>query len=162
MTEYWNNPEETNACIDSKGWAHTGDQGIIDDEGYLEIVGRVKDMIIRGGENIYPKEIENFLLSHPTISDAQVIAVKDEKFGEEIMACVVLRDPNEYLSRSDIYEFMHGEMAHYKIPKYVRIVEGYPLTVTGKVKKNEMRDENNKILEEVDPDDWEYDHNIFV
>ena len=162
MTKYWNDPAETAACIDNKGWAHTGDQGILDEDGYLEIVGRVKDMIIRGGENIYPKEIENYLLTHSAISDAQVIAVKDEKFGEEIMACIVLKDPNDYLSRTDIYEFMHGEMAHYKIPKYVRIVEKYPLTVTGKVRKNDMRDENNKILEEVDPDDWEYEYNIFT
>ncbi|CAI2363372.1 unnamed protein product [Moneuplotes crassus] len=162
MEGYFNDPDKTAECINDKGWMITGDQGILDDEGYLQIVGRVKDMIIRGGENIFPAEIENYLLKHPNIIDAQVIAVKDEKMGEEIMACVILQDPIEPLSHTDIYEFMHGHVAHYKIPKYIRHVKEYPLTVTGKVKKNEMRDENNKILSEVHPDDWEYDFNIFV
>mmetsp|Transcript_10185 Transcript_10185/g.8990 ORF Transcript_10185/g.8990 Transcript_10185/m.8990 type:complete len:163 (-) Transcript_10185:41-529(-) len=162
MKEYWNNPSKTKETIDDKGWAHTGDQGIIDEQGYLEIVGRVKDMIIRGGENIYPKEIENYLLTHEDILDAQVISVKDEKMGEEIMACVVMKNKEKILTRSDIYEFMHGEVAHFKIPKYLRVVEEYPMTVTGKVKKNDMRDENNQILLEINSDDWEYDYNIFV
>ena len=162
MDRYWNDPEKTDEAIDHRGWVLTGDQGIIDEDGYLEIVGRVKDMIIRGGENIFPKEIENALLPHPDIHDVQVIGVYDEVLGEEVMACVVLDDPDKYLSRTDIYEYLHGHIAHFKIPKYVRIVEDFPLTVTGKVKKNVMRDEANKILKETDPDDWEYDYNIFV
>lgn len=161
MLKYWNDPEKTEEAIDSLGWIHSGDLGILDDDGYLEIVGRVKDMIIRGGENIFPKEIENFLLTHPNIIDAQVIAVKDEKLGEDIMACIQLKDPNQILTHGDIYDFMHGEVAHFKIPKYIRIVDNYPLTVTGKVKKNVLREEANKILKEVDPDLWEYEHGIY-
>jgi len=155
MLKYWDDEEQTKLTIDESGWAHTGDQGIIDDDGYLEIVGRVKDMIIRGGENIYPKEIENYLLTHPDISDAQVIGVNDERMGEEIMACIILYDADKVVSHNDIKEFLHGNIAHYKIPKYVRLVSEYPLTVTGKVKKNEMRDEVNKILAESNEDDWE-------
>jgi len=162
MLKYWGNEEQTKQFIDESGWAHTGDQGIIDDDGYLEIVGRVKDMIIRGGENIYPKEIENYLLTHPDISDAQVIGVNDERMGEEIMACIILYDADKVVSHNDIKEFLHGNIAHYKIPKYVRLVSEYPLTVTGKVKKNEMRDEVNKILAESNEDDWEVNHNIYV
>jgi len=162
MLKYWDDEEQTKLTIDESGWAHTGDQGIIDDDGYLEIVGRVKDMIIRGGENIYPKEIENYLLTHPDISDAQVIGVNDERMGEEIMACIILYDADKVVSHNDIKEFLHGNIAHYKIPKYVRLVSEYPLTVTGKVKKNEMRDEVNKILAESNEDDWEVNHNIYV
>ena len=162
MLKYFNDTEKTKEVLDERNWIVTGDQGIIDDEGYLEIVGRVKDMIIRGGENIYPKEIENFLLSHPNVLDAQIIAVEDEELGEDIMACIVPKDPDILISHGEIYDFMHGNMAHYKIPKYIRLVEEYPLTVTGKVKKNEMRDENNKILKEVNPDNWEVDYNIFI
>ena len=162
MLKYFNDDEKTKEVLDKRNWIITGDQGIIDEDGYLEIVGRVKDMIIRGGENIYPKEIENFLLSHPNILDAQIIAVKDEKLGEDIMACIILKDPDVLISHGEIHDFMYGNMAHYKIPKYIRLVKEYPLTVTGKVMKNEMRDENNKILEEVNPDNWEVDYNIFI
>ena len=161
MLKYWNDAAKTSETIDEKGWVHTGDIGIIDEEGYCEIVGRVKDLIIRGGENIMPKEIENYLMTHPDILDVQVIGVYDEYLGEEVMASIVLEDPNKIISRTDIYEFMHGNIAHFKIPKYIRIVEEYPLTVTGKVKKNVMRDEVNKILKEVNSDLWEVDHNIY-
>lgn len=161
MLKYWNDPEKTRETIDEKGWVHTGDLGKMDEEGYLEIVGRVKDMIIRGGENVFPKEIENLLLSHPDIHDAQVIGVDDEYYGEEIMAQIVLEDDDKLITRTDIYEFLHGRIAHYKIPRYIRIVKEYPLTVTGKVKKNVMRAEANKILKEVNPDLWEVDHNIY-
>jgi fatty-acyl-CoA synthase len=161
MNKYWNDPEKTAEVKDATGWCHTGDLGIIDDEDYLEIVGRVKDMIIRGGENIFPKEIENHLLTHPDILDAQVIGAVDSKLGEEIMACIKLNDPNKPVNHTDIYEFCHGQIAHFKIPKYVQIVDEYPLTVTGKVKKNEMRDEVNKIITEVNSDLWEVDHNIY-
>mmetsp|Transcript_9660 Transcript_9660/g.9460 ORF Transcript_9660/g.9460 Transcript_9660/m.9460 type:complete len:452 (-) Transcript_9660:35-1390(-) len=162
MDEYFNDPEKTAETVTPRGWVLTGDQGIMDEEGYLEIVGRVKDLIIRGGENVTPKEIENILLEHPEVQDCQVIGVHDEVMGEEIMACIQMDNPNHVLSRTDVYEFLHGHIAHFKIPKYVRIVKEFPLTVTGKIKKNVMRDEANKILKEVHPDDWEYDHDIYV
>ena len=162
MDKYWNDPLKTEESIDSKGWVITGDLGIIDEEGYLEIVGRVKDVIIRGGENIFPKEIENALLTHPNVQDVQVIGVDDSITGEEVMACIILEDPDQILSRTDVYEYLHGHLAYFKIPTYVKIVEEFPLTATGKVKKNVMRDEANKILKEVHSDNWEYDHNIFV
>lgn len=161
MMKYWNDVAKTAEAIDNNGWCHSGDLGIIDDEGYLEIVGRVKDMIIRGGENIFPKEIENHLLTHKNILDAQIIAVHDDKMGEEIMACIMLNDPKDIVTHTHIKDFCKGQIAHYKIPKYVRIVKEYPLTVTGKIKKNVMRDENNKILKEVSPDDWEVKYDIY-
>jgi len=162
MLKYWNDPEKTKETIDDKGWVHTGDLGVIDEQGYCEIVGRVKDMIIRGGENIFPKEIENHLLTHPGIHDAQVIGVEDQYLGEEIMACIILDDENRTISRNEIYDFCHGDIAHFKIPKYIRIVKEYPLTVTGKVKKKDMRDEVDKILKEINPDLWEVDYDIYV
>jgi fatty-acyl-CoA synthase len=162
MLKYWNDHEKTKETIDDEGWVHSGDLGVLDDEGYLEIVGRVKDMIIRGGENIFPKEIENHLLTHPDILDAQVIGVEDQKMGEEIMACIIIENPDKLVTRSDIKDYCQGEIAHFKIPRYVRIVSEYPLTVTGKVRKNEMRAEANKILKEVSPSLWEVDHNIYV
>lgn len=133
MLKYWNDEEKTKKAIDSQGWVHTGDLGVMDEEGYLEITGRVKDMIIRGGENIFPKEIENHLLTHKDILDAQVIGVNDEVMGEEVMAYIMLNDPDRILSRNDIYDFCHGHIAHYKIPKYIKLVKEFPLTVTGKV-----------------------------
>ena len=133
MIKYWNDEEKTKKTIDDQGWVHTGDLGVMDEEGYLEITGRVKDMIIRGGENIFPKEIENHLLTHKDILDAQVIGVNDEVMGEEVMAYIILNDPDKILSRNDVYEFWHGHIAHYKIPKYIKLVKEYPLTVTGKV-----------------------------
>ena len=134
MLKYWNDEAKTLKTIDKNGWAHTGDIGIIGEDGYLEITGRVKDIIIRGGENIFPKEIENHLMTHPNIMDVQVIGVNDEILGEEIMAWIILDNPEFEISRNDIYDFCHGHIAHYKIPKYVKIVTEYPLTVTGKVR----------------------------
>jgi fatty-acyl-CoA synthase len=139
MLGYWNQPEHTAEAIDAARWMHTGDLALMRDDGYVNIVGRIKDMIIRGGENVYPREIEEFLYRHPKISDVQVIGVPDERFGEEILACVILRDPTDTLTQDEVAAFCRGQLAHYKIPRYVRVVESFPTTVSGKVRKVEMR-----------------------
>ena len=139
MLGYWNDPERTAEAIDADGWMHTGDIATMDADGYLNIVGRIKDMIIRGGENVYPREIEEFLYSHPDIDDVQVIGVPDERYGEEIMAWVKLR-PGAEATEHDIIGFCRGRIAHFKVPRYVRFVTEFPMTVTGKVRKVEMRD----------------------
>ncbi|MGM0784289.1 MAG: AMP-binding protein [Pseudomonadota bacterium] len=140
MLGYWNNQEATNKAIDEARWMHTGDLATMDDEGYVAIVGRIKDMIIRGGENIYPREIEDFLYTHPAISDVQVIGVPDEKYGEEVMAWVKLSD-GQQLTADELKEFCKGQIAHYKIPRYVKFVDEFPMTVTGKIQKFKMREE---------------------
>ncbi|ATJ82618.1 AMP-binding protein [Halomonas beimenensis] len=140
MLGYWNNPEATAKSIDEAGWMHTGDLATMDEDGYVAIVGRIKDMIIRGGENIYPREIEDFLYTHPAISDVQVIGVPDEKYGEEIMAWVKLSE-GERLDEEGLKEFCQGKIAHYKIPRYVKFVDEFPMTVTGKIQKFKMREE---------------------
>ena len=140
MAGYWNEPELTSEVIDSDGWMHTGDTGVIDDDGYIAVTGRIKDMVIRGGENIYPREIEEFLHTHPDILDAQVIGVPDARYGEELMAWVRLKDGAPPLSAYDLSQFCRGKLAHYKVPRYVRVVEEFPMTVTGKVRKVELRD----------------------
>ncbi|MBB3142044.1 AMP-binding protein [Halomonas organivorans] len=140
MLGYWNNEEATDKAIDSAGWMHTGDLATMDDEGYVAIVGRIKDMIIRGGENIYPREIEDFLYTHPAISDVQVIGVPDEKYGEEVMAWVKLSD-GEALDEEALKAFCQGRIAHYKVPRYVKFVDEFPMTVTGKIQKFKMREE---------------------
>ena len=140
MLGYWNMPERTAEAIDAARWMHTGDLATMDEEGYLNIVGRIKDMVIRGGENIYPREIEEFLYTHPDIVDAQVIGVPDGKWGEELMAWVKLRDGASELTVDSLRAFASGKLAHYKIPRYVRIVDAFPMTVTGKVRKVEMRE----------------------
>ena len=160
MLGYWDDPEKTKQVIDSRGWMHSGDLGILDEDGYLEVVGRVKDVIIRGGENIYPKEIEDFLMTHPNILDVQIVGVNDENMGEEVVAVIIPQNPEIDITKSDIIEFWHGKIAHYKIPRYLQIVTEYPLTATGKVKKNEIRDNLNKIMKEENPDDWEVKFNI--
>jgi fatty-acyl-CoA synthase len=139
MLGYWNDPEQTAESIDAGRWMHTGDLAVMREDGYINIVGRYKDMIIRGGENIYPREIEEFLYTHPKISDVQVIGVPDEKYGEEILACVILRDPAGAITQAEIAEFCRDRLAHYKIPRYVRTVDSFPMTVSGKVRKIEMR-----------------------
>ena len=145
MLGYWDNDEATRAAIDPARWMHTGDLATMDDEGYLNIVGRIKDMIIRGGENVYPREIEEFLYGHPKIEDVQVIGVPDEKFGEEIMAWVKLRE-GQTAEVEEIREFCRGKIAHFKIPRYVKFVDAFPMTVTGKVQKFVMREESVKAL----------------
>jgi fatty-acyl-CoA synthase len=140
MLGYWDEPEKTAEVIDPARWMHTGDLAVMDAEGYLNIVGRIKDMVIRGGENVYPREIEEFLYTHPDIVDAQVIGVPDERLGEELVAWVRLRDGAEAITADALRAFCTGRLAHYKIPRYVRIVDGFPMTVTGKVRKVEMRE----------------------
>lgn len=146
MTGYWDQPEKTAEAIDAQGWMHTGDLGRMDAEGYVQVTGRIKDMVIRGGENIYPREIEEFLYTHPDIADAQVIGVPDERYGEELMACVRMRGGAEPLTAVGLRDFCAGRLAHYKIPRYVRVVEEFPTTVTGKVRKVEMRAEAVDLL----------------
>jgi fatty-acyl-CoA synthase len=139
MLGYWNEPEKTAEVIDAARWMHTGDLAVMDADGYLNIVGRIKDMVIRGGENVYPREIEEFLYSHPDVVDAQVIGVPDERYGEELMAWVRLREGAEPLTAETLREFCAGKLAHYKVPRYVKVVEEFPMTVTGKIRKVEMR-----------------------
>ena len=139
MLGYWEDPEHTAEVVDAARWMHTGDLAVMREDGYINIVGRFKDMIIRGGENVYPREIEEFLYGHPKILDVQVIGVPDEKFGEAILACVILNDPDGTLTQQEVAEFCRENLAHYKIPKYVRRVDSFPMTVSGKVRKVEMR-----------------------
>ena len=144
MIGYWHEPEKT-AEVLRDGWMHTGDLAEMDDEGYVSIVGRIKDMVIRGGENIYPREIEEFLYTHPDIVDAQVIGVPNDKYGEELMAWVQLKDGTT-LDASALREFCTGRLAHYKIPRYVHVVDEFPMTVTGKIRKVQMREEAVELL----------------
>jgi fatty-acyl-CoA synthase len=139
MRGYWNEPERTAESIDASGWMHSGDLATMDDEGYIRVVGRIKDMVIRGGENIYPREVEEFLHTHPDIADVQVIGVPDERYGEELMAWVIAR-PGAQLSEEDVREFCRGRIAHFKVPRYVKFVDSFPMTVTGKVQKFKMRE----------------------
>jgi len=132
--------------LDTTRWMRTGDLATMDDDGYVNIVGRIKDMVIRGGENVYPREIEEFYYSHPDISDVQVIGVPDERYGEELMAWVVLRPGADELTAEALKEFARGKLAHYKVPRYVHIVDGFPMTVTGKVRKVEMREVSVELL----------------
>jgi fatty-acyl-CoA synthase len=138
MLGYWNDEEKTREAIDAAGWMHTGDLATIDDEGYCNIVGRIKDMVIRGGENVYPREIEEFLYRHPKIQDVQVIGIPDQRYGEELCAWVRLRD-GETAAEEEIRAFCQGQIAHYKVPRYIKFVDGFPMTVTGKIQKFLMR-----------------------
>ncbi|MFL5269235.1 MAG: AMP-binding protein [Stellaceae bacterium] len=140
MLGYWDDEEKTREAIDVAGWMHTGDLATIDDEGYCNIVGRIKDMVIRGGENVYPREIEEFLYRHPKIQDVQVIGVPDARYGEELCAWVRLRD-GESATAEEIRAFCKGQIAHYKVPRYVKFVDGFPMTVTGKIQKFLMREQ---------------------
>src|SRR5580700_4169936 len=145
MLGYWDDEEKTREAIDPAGWMHTGDLATIDDEGYCNIVGRIKDMVIRGGENVYPREIEEFLYRHPKIQDVQVIGVPDARYGEELCAWVRLRD-SETATEEEIRAFCQGQIAHYKVPRYVKFVDGFPMTVTGKIQKFLMR---QQMIEEL-------------
>lgn len=146
MIGYWNDEERTSEAKDGEGWMHTGDLGVIDDEGYLSITGRSKDMIIRGGENVYPREIEEFLYTHPDIGDVQVFGVPDEKYGEEICAWITVKTGVE-LDENGVRGFCQGQIAHFKIPKHVKLVDEFPMTVTGKIQKFVMRDMMAEELE---------------
>ena len=145
MPGYWDDPARTAEAIDGAGWMHTGDLATLDAEGYCNIVGRIKDMVIRGGENIYPREIEEFLHGHPAIQDVQVIGVPDRKYGEEICAWVMAR-PGAALTAEDVRAFCEGRIARYKIPRYVKLVNGFPMTITGKVQKYVMREQMKQEL----------------
>ncbi|RKT79183.1 fatty-acyl-CoA synthase [Terracoccus luteus] len=139
MLGYWEQPEKT-AEVLVDGWMHTGDIGVMHDDGYVEVTGRIKDMVIRGGENIYPREVEEFLYTHPDIVDAQVIGVPDERYGEELCVWVRMREGSTPLDADAVRAFCSGKLAHYKIPRYVEVVDEFPMTVTGKVRKVEMRE----------------------
>jgi fatty-acyl-CoA synthase len=139
MLGYWEQQDKTDEVL-VDGWMHTGDVAVMDDDGYVQITGRIKDMVIRGGENIYPREIEEFLYTHPDVVDAQVIGVPDSKYGEELCAWIRMKDGAEPLDADSVREFATGKLAHYKIPRYVMVVDDFPMTVTGKVRKIEMRE----------------------
>ncbi|MBO0826704.1 MAG: AMP-binding protein [Streptosporangiales bacterium] len=146
MLGYWDEPEKTAEVIDRARWMHTGDLATMDDAGYVTIAGRIKDMVIRGGENVYPREIEEFLYTHPDVVDAQVIGVPDERYGEELMAWVRMRPGAEPLTAESVRAFCRGRLAHFKIPRYVHVVDEFPMTVTGKVRKVEMRERSVELL----------------
>jgi fatty-acyl-CoA synthase len=139
MRGYWNDSVRTAETIDPGGWLHSGDIGVMDEDGYVTIVGRSKDMIIRGGENIYPKEIEEFLYTHPAVQDIQVFGIAHTDYGEEVCAWICLK-PGSSACASEITDFCKNQIAHFKIPKHIRFVEAFPLTVTGKVQKFKMRE----------------------
>ncbi|MFF2113211.1 AMP-binding protein [Rhodococcus koreensis] len=146
MLGYWNEPDKTAKAIDADGWIHSGDLAVMDEDGFVAITGRIKDMVIRGGENIYPREIEEFLYTHPDILDAQVIGVPDDKFGEELMVWLRLREGAEKIDADNLREFCTGRLTHYKIPRYVHCVDEFPMTVSGKVRKVELREQALQIL----------------
>jgi fatty-acyl-CoA synthase len=142
MLGYWADESATREAIDAARWMHTGDLATMDDDGYVAIVGRIKDMVIRGGENVYPREVEEFLYTHPDIADVQVIGVPDDYYGEELCAWIVLREgAREGFDEDALREWCRGKIARFKIPRYVRVVDGFPLTVTGKVQKYRMREQ---------------------
>jgi fatty-acyl-CoA synthase len=147
MRGYWGEPERTAEAIDAAGWMRTGDLATMDEDGYLNIVGRSKDMVIRGGENVYPREVEEFLSTHPDVVDVQVVGVPDERFGEELCAWLRLRDGAAGLDAPGVRAFCDGRLAHYKVPRYVLVADEFPLTVTGKVRKNVLRDRSVERLD---------------
>ncbi len=140
MLGYWQEPERTAEAIDAARWMHTGDLGVMRDDGYVNVVGRIKDLVIRGGENVYPREVEELLYGHPDIEDVAVIGVPDERYGEELMAWIRVAPGRPPLTAADVREYCQGRIAHHKIPRYVKVVEAFPMTVTGKVRKVEMRE----------------------
>ena len=145
MSGYWDEPERTAEAVDAAGWMHTGDLATMDEEGYIRIVGRIKDMIIRGGENVYPREIEEFLYSHPAIADVQVVGVPDERYGEEIMAWVITRE-GATIDEETLRDYCRGQIARYKIPRYVASCSDFPMTVTGKIQKHKLREQAIEAL----------------
>jgi fatty-acyl-CoA synthase len=145
MRGYWGDIAKTAEAVDGEGWMHTGDLAIMDEDGYCNIVGRIKDMVIRGGENVYPREIEEFLYRHPKIKDVQVVGLPDKKFGEELCAWIVPRE-NETITEEEVRDFCKGQIAHYKVPRYIKFVDGFPMTVTGKIQKFLIRDQMKQEL----------------
>ena len=147
MIGYWDDPHRTDEAVDPDGWMHTGDLAEMASDGYVSIVGRIKDMVIRGGENVYPREVEEFLYAHPDIEDVQVIGVPDPRYGEELMAWVKLRPGVDELTIDQLRAFCAGRLAHYKVPRYLHLVDGFPMTVTGKIRKVEMRERSVELLD---------------
>ena len=145
MLGYWNDPQHTSHAIDAARYMHTGDMAVMDDDGYLNISGRIKDMVIRGGENIYPRELEEFLYAHPAIKDVSVIGVPDEKYGEELCAWVIPRE-GFTIDLASVRDFCDGRIAHYKLPRYLKVTDQFPMTVTGKIQKYKMREESTREL----------------
>ncbi|MDP3136132.1 MAG: AMP-binding protein [Burkholderiaceae bacterium] len=145
MHGYWDDEEKTWEAIDAEGWMHTGDLATMDAEGYVNIVGRIKDMVIRGGENVYPREIEEFLYRHPAVADVQVVGVPDAKYGEELCAWIIVKRDHS-VSAEDIQAFCRGQIAHYKVPRHIRFVDGFPMTITGKIQKFVMREHMKQEL----------------
>jgi fatty-acyl-CoA synthase len=140
MLGYWDEPERTAEVVDAGRWMHTGDLAVMRDDGYLAVVGRIKDVILRGGENVYPREVEEFLHTHPKIADVQVVGVPDAHYGEEVLACVVPRDPADPPTLAELAAFCRDRLAHFKIPRHLRIMDSFPMTVSGKVRKVELRE----------------------
>jgi len=145
MLGYWNNPEATKQAVDANGWMHTGDLAIMNQNGYLNIVGRTKDMISRGGEKVFPKEVEDFLYMHPKISDVQIIGVPSRRYGEEVMAWVKPK-PGATATSKELTDYCKGKIAYFKIPSYFKFTDTYPMTVTGKIQKFKMREISTKEL----------------
>jgi fatty-acyl-CoA synthase len=139
MLGYWNDEAKTREAVDADGWMHTGDLATMDAEGYVNIVGRIKDMVIRGGENIYPREVEEFLYRMPQVQDVQVVGIPDRKYGEELCAWIIVK-PGQALTEEEVRAFCGGQIAHYKVPRYIRFVASFPMTVTGKIQKFKIRD----------------------
>ncbi|MBH0329174.1 AMP-binding protein [Brevibacillus brevis] len=150
MKGYYNMPEETVKAIDHEGWLHTGDLATVDEEGYYRITGRLKDMIIRGGENIYPREVEEFLYTHPKVLDVQIVGVPDVKFGEQVLACIRVK-PHETLSEDEVRDYCEGKIAHYKIPRYIQFVDEYPMTASGKIQKFKLREQALELFGQSNP-----------
>ena len=146
MKGYWDAPEKTAEVLDAEGWMHSGDLASMDEDGSVRIEGRIKDLVIRGGENISPREVEEFLYTHPAIQDVQVVGVPDERYGEQLMACVIMKDGVEPLTAEAVREFAAGRIAHFKIPAYVRVLDAFPMTVSGKVRKVELREEGAQLV----------------
>jgi len=146
MLGYWRQPDKTAEAVDAAGWMHTGDLAVMDREGYVNIVGRIKDLVIRGGENVYPREVEEFLYTHPAVADVQVIGVPDQRYGEELMAWIKVKPGADVPTAEEVRAFATGKLAHYKIPRYVHITDDFPMTVTGKVRKVEMREQAVELL----------------
>jgi fatty-acyl-CoA synthase len=142
MTGYWDQPDKTAEAVEDGGWMHTGDLAVMREDGYVNIVGRIKDMVIRGGENVYPREVEEFLYTHPDIADVQVVGVPDQRYGEELCAWIKMRAGAEPLDSDAVRAFAKGKLAHFKIPRYVMVVDDFPMTVTGKIRKVEMREKS--------------------
>jgi fatty-acyl-CoA synthase len=147
MLGYWQEPEKTSEAIDAARWMHTGDLAVMDVDGYVNITGRIKDIVVRGGENISPREVEEFLYTHPDVRDVQIVGVPDLRLGEELCAWVILRDGAAVLTADAVREFAGGKLASYKIPRYVLVVDEFPMTVTGKVRKVEMRERSVELLD---------------